>query len=122
MKHNEYEDITEEIIDTDLANTFHVYGEPKLGGPTNLTYNVNRTFNVIGTDNISLEIYEKRKVRKGETWTTISYDYYKDDRLWWLVCKMNNIKDPSVQPTENQEILLLRDDYVKQVLDEIKVR
>ncbi len=122
MKHNDFEDITKFILDTDLANTFHVYGDPILGGPTNLTYNINRTLSVIGRDNISIELYEKRRIRKGDTWTTLAYEYYKDDRLWWLICKMNEIKDPSVQPVEGDEVYFLRTEYVKQVLDEIRMR
>ena len=118
MKHNEIEDMEYLIQDTDLANAFHVYGDIELG-PNNLFYGINRTFNFLGLNNISVEYYTEHVAKRSDTWTLLAFKYFGDDRLWWLVCKLNGITNPVIQPQEGEKIKILKDVYVKQVLDQI---
>jgi len=121
MKQNEYQNISENILHTDLANIFHVYDEPKLGSKnSNLTYNINRTFSVIGIENISSELYTEYYTTASDTWTILAWKFYNDDRLWWIICKMNNIIDPTIQPEIGQKLYILNENYVRQILDQIK--
>jgi len=119
MKHNDF-DLDESIMATDLANVFHVYEDENLGN-FYLTYNINRTLAITGLDNVSKALVEDYTVKLGDTWTTIAYSRYSDTRLWWLVCKVNGIVDPTEQPTTGQKIKLLKDEVVKGILEEIKV-
>ena len=34
------------------------------------------------------------EVKAGDTWTLISHNLFGTIRLWWLLCKFNNITDP----------------------------
>jgi nucleoid-associated protein YgaU len=118
MKVRDYQDVVDIAYD-DLANVFNAY-TTKLDGSTSLVYNMNRTLNVIGLADTSNMFFKKYVVEEGDTWTTIAFKTYNNARLWWLVCKMNNIIDPMIQPTSGQELNILEDSYVIDLLNFIK--
>lgn len=33
-------------------------------------------------------------ILENDTWTNISYKFFNTYKLWWLICKFNNIKNP----------------------------
>lgn len=113
-KIRDYENV-QTLADTDLANVFNVYEDSNLG-PQTLSFNINRTFNFIGQDEYSKTYLDQYYVMHGDTWTTIAYKVHNNSRLWWLVCKANNIADPSIQPVRDTKIYVLKNDYVNQVL------
>jgi len=119
-KHFEYEELREKLASTDLANLFYIYDEPKLGS-SYLTHNINRTVNFVGLDNHSKAQFATYRVRFGDTWTTIAHEYYGNTRLWWLVCKSNGIADPTVEPTVGENILLLRESFIPNLLEQLKL-
>jgi hypothetical protein len=120
MKQYEYENLDEYLDSTDLANIFHVQEDNNIGRFM-LTYNINRTLNVIGSDNPSTSIYDIHVGKEDDTWLAISYEYYNTTRLWWLVCKMNNITDPTTQPQRGDKIRVLKEDFISDLLNSIKL-
>lgn len=115
MKHNDIETI-DKLRTTDLANIFNVYEVSELGNFT-LSYAINRTFNIKGLDNIHPKYYDRYVVKFRDTWLSIAYNYYGDARLWWVVCKMNNIIDPTIDPVDGVEIKLLKTKFVNEILN-----
>ena len=120
MKQCEIREIEEKLSATDLANIFNVYEDSKLGDK-NYTYNVNRTMHVTGLQNPDNSLYEEYTAHKGDTWTGISYKYYGTTRLWWLICKMNDIFDPTELPDWGTKVKILKEDYVREILGLIKL-
>lgn len=46
----------------------------------------------------------------------ISYKFYETIKLWWIICKFNNIIDPFKELTIGKNIKVPSLDLVKQVL------
>jgi hypothetical protein len=65
-------------------------------------------------------LYINYQVVDNDTWSLISYKNYGTTRLWWLICKMNNINNPTVSPEIGQIVKILNKDYVKAILEKIK--
>jgi len=120
MKQYEFDEIDEKLESADLANIFNIYEDPKIGS-NYFTYNINRTINITGADNMSPEYYEEYIAFEGETWTSIADKHYGTHRLWWIVCKMNGIIDPSNLPDHGTKLKILKEDYVRSLLENIKL-
>jgi hypothetical protein len=122
-KLNDNIDIEERIPEEDFANLFNINPEPELTDNA-YTYSINRTLNLTDIpkpgDNVSGVFFEY-EVSAGETWTLISYKIYGTIRLWWLVCKLNNIKNPTVSPETGQRLVLIDPNQVFNVLNQIKI-
>lgn len=119
MKQHQITEIKETLETTNLANIFNVYDEPSLGSNFK-TYNISRTLNFVGLDNIAETAYSIYEAKSNDTWALISHKMYGTTRLWWIICKLNNIKDPTQDPETGQQLKILRSDYVKKVLVNIK--
>lgn len=105
-----------------LANIFNVNDEPKLGS-TFKTYSINRTVNFTDLDNsttTSNALFIPYKVIANDNWTIISYKFYQTIELWWLIAKVNNIADPTVDPIVGTTIKILTSDVVNQILSVIR--
>jgi hypothetical protein len=117
MKHNDY-DLDEVIRKTDLANIFHVYTLPDV--PNRLIYNISRTFNFEGLENISTDAFYEYRIQGVESWPTLAYKIYTDTRLWWILCKLNGVIDPT-QPIETGSIVkILKEEIIFNILDNIE--
>ena len=44
-------------------------------------------------EDISPDLITVYEVAEGDTWTNISYRNFGTIKLWWLICKFNNIKN-----------------------------
>jgi nucleoid-associated protein YgaU len=119
MKTFDIPDLNVTLSETDLANLFNVYDETSLGKNFK-TFNLNRTVNIKGLDNISSKYYTFYEVRGDDSWTLISYKYYGTTRLWWLICKANSIIDPTQQPEAGTKLKILNEDIIKSILQVIK--
>tara|TARA_R110002020_G_scaffold90534_9_gene220465 strand:+ start:710 stop:1090 length:381 start_codon:yes stop_codon:yes gene_type:complete len=120
-KLNDNEDIQDQIPEEDFANLFNIYKDSSLDNNA-YTYSINRTINFNDVpnpgDKVTGAFYEYT-VSMGETWTLISFKNYGTIRLWWLVCKLNKIKDPTKGPVVGQKIVLIKKEQVFNVLDQI---
>jgi hypothetical protein len=108
----------EDISTLNFANIFNVYDEPKLGS-TYKTYNINRTINFLDLDSNSTDnnsLFVKYLVQSGDSWSTISYKFYQTIELWWLVTKVNNFNNPTIDPVVGTNIRVLKSDFVNQIL------
>lgn len=81
-------------------------------------YNLQRSINVMPANNVSVE--DEYVVTYSDTWASISYKQYNTLDLWWLVCKYNQINNPTEMPTPGTVLKLLKRDFVGTVLSELK--
>lgn len=89
IKNNVFDkNYTQKLDNYNFANLFNVVNKGK-----NSYFNLCRSiyFNVDNIDPSLIDIYE---IAEGDTWTNISYRYFGTIKLWWLICKFNNIKNP----------------------------
>lgn len=112
----------EKISALNFANIFNVNDEPKLG-VNYKTYNINRTLNFLDLDESSTDnnaLFESYRVNSGDTWTIISFKFYQTIELWWLVCKINNVIDPTTDPIVSKKIKVLKSSVVNEILTSIR--
>lgn len=58
-------------------------------------------------------------VKERLPWSNISFNAYGTIELWWLVCLVNKIYNPIIQPEVGTVLKIIRSEYVSDVLDEI---
>lgn len=74
--------------------------------------NLFRNFTIsdhIKENNIYFNIYYAEEI---DWWDNISYKYYDTERLWWLVCEMNDITNPFEELVHGQQIKILKEAYL----------
>jgi hypothetical protein len=113
MKHNDITDLVS-IESTKLENLFNVYQE----STGEYFYNILNTVN-FDSDNMAPYLYDWYSVITGDTYTGISYKHYNTINLWWVICSLNNIQNPTSAPTPGESIKILKSNYVNDVLTTI---
>jgi len=54
--------------------------------------------------------------------TKLSFDFYGDIRLWWLICLVNKIMNPVVLPDPGTTLKILKPEFINTVLDQIEAQ
>lgn len=80
-------------------------------------YNILRNVNF--PSDLSGEYYDTYVIKVGDTWPFISYTFYDDVRLWWLLCAVNNIKNSVYNPPVGYVLKILKPEIVKSILNDI---
>ena len=81
------------------------------------TYFLNLFRNFAVRDNVKENnVYFNIYIAEEEDWwDNISYKYYDTERLWWLVCEMNDIVNPYEDMVAGQQIKVLKEGYLYNV-------
>lgn len=100
-------------------NIFNVY--PALKGDSTYYY-----FNIlkkitIDTENIDPSVFKYVKVNRRIPWTTISYNEYGTQHLWWLILATNKKTNPIILPQIGDVLQIIRNNYVNDILNQLKV-
>ena len=103
----------------DLENLFHVYTDYS-EGDSKLYYNINRALNFKNVENLDQTLYTIYTIKHNDTWNLISHREYKTIRLWWLLCLINDISDPTVEPEVGANIKILKLPIVDTILKGIR--
>lgn len=81
-------------------------------------YNLLKTVYV--PEDLDSDYYVLHTVKFGEMWPTISYKYYGDVVLWWIICATNQIEDATKNPIPGTIIKIIKPHYVTKILNEIE--
>ena len=116
-KYNEIEELIniKKLDQYDFANFFKVIN---LGEKS--YFNIHKTIFFNNINDIPTSYYSTYIIKGGDTWTGISYKFYKTIKLWWLICKINNIQNPFEELVEGKYIKILSESIVNDVLNSIK--
>jgi hypothetical protein len=123
MKQNDADEINENINANNFANMFNVYKDSDVDNA--YTYAINRTLNVQGlpedpTDDYNNSMFIYHTIQHDDTWKLISYKAYDTIDLWWMICKVNNIIDPTDMPEIGATIRILSRDLVNDMLNNLR--
>jgi hypothetical protein len=121
-KQNDNPNIEDQLVEDDFANFFNIYPDGNIGNNV-LTYSINKSLYLLGIpkvgEKVSAPFYEY-EIQQADSWTLISYKNYETIRLWWLVCKLNNIDNPTKMPKPGDKIILINKENVFDILDRIR--
>jgi hypothetical protein len=80
-------------------------------------YNI--TKKIVLPKNLNPDQFIFYPIRKSMPWTMVSFNLYSTIELWWLICLVNDIKNPVVQPKAGTFVKALKADLVNSVLNNI---
>lgn len=98
----------------DMSNIFNIVNKGQ-----NSYFNIAKTINFYNVDELSSDYYQVYKVIDGDTWPLISYKFYNNIKLWWLICKFNNIKNPFVDLKINMILKIPTLNFMSQIVESI---
>lgn len=103
------------IDEYNLANLFNVVDIDKKS-----YYNITKTIKFINVDQISSSAYMIYQVLDNDTWTNLSFKFYNTYKLWWLICKFNNIQNPFLDLQVGTLIKIPNQKLVQNILSAIR--
>lgn len=98
-------------------NIFNVYTKTK-GDTQYYFFNILKKIS-IDTDNIDPDVFKYVKLNRRIPWTTISYQEYRTQHLWWLILLTNNITNPVILPKIGDVLKIIKREYVPSILEAI---
>lgn len=78
-------------------------------------YNLLKTITL--PTSIEPSMYKLIKTLPNDTWTNLSYIYYNNIDLWWLIALVNNVFNPFEMP---KIIKIIHPEYVDAILNNIQ--
>jgi hypothetical protein len=114
MKLYQIQDIRKNVYD--FAHFFNIH-ENEDG---TRVFNINRTLYIAGGDDMLPSIYNEYMVKYGDSWTNISFQQYGTIELWWIICKFNDIIDPTSLPIEGTILKIPTREVINIIIDSIK--
>lgn len=112
------QDIEKSDIDlkyTDMANMFNAYSDDD----NNYVFYSGRTIEFGNIDQLNEKYVVKHTWKDGDNWYKLAYLYYSNPKLWWIICKANEITNPFDTPEEESIINIPKQSIVQVVLDKI---
>ena len=70
-------------------------------------------------EDLGTEVYTERHITSETPWTAFSHNIYGTQDLWWLICCVNNIQNPTINPTIGKLYKLIKPQLISGVLAEI---
>lgn len=104
----------------DLANLFNVYEDVRLENSLQVSFNINKTMNFTNLDKLPKTYYTTYIPKQTDTWLLISYYAYGTTELWWLLCKLNGVKDPTIEPYTFNSLKILTTNKINQILSDLR--
>jgi hypothetical protein len=101
----------------DFAKYFSV---SQINGTYNFNINQNIYFKTY--DTFAPSFFQNYQIMARDTWPLISYKLYNTIELWWLICRVNQIYNPTQSPTEGGIIKVLLPEIAKEVMRDIGTR
>lgn len=113
-KQNELTDVTYSLNTQQYENIFNVYEDDDIG----YFFNLLKTVNFPG--DLDPNTYDYYIIEPNDTWPLISWKLYNSVLLWWLLCSVNQIQNPTELPVAGEKIKVLRVSYVRNILNNIR--
>jgi len=70
-------------------------------------------------DELNTNMFYTVKITSEMPWTTFAHQVYGDQNLWWLICCVNDIKNPTENPIVGKIYKILKPELVSKILGEI---
>jgi len=82
--------------------------------------NIFRSYSLNSSATADAVFYDLYSVDNDDWWDNISFKFYGNPNLWWLVTIMNNTVNPFEELVEGTEIKVLRKQYLYNVLADME--
>lgn len=89
-------------------------------GRNNNYYFYNILKSVVFPPDIDPELYTEQIINSRRPYTTLSFQIYGVQDLWWLLCLVNNIRNPVQVITPGTKLKIIKPQYVEDVVKQIQ--
>lgn len=113
MKITDIKSKTIEISSQNYENIFNIYTDE------NGFYYFDLLKTVDFPSDLDSEVYDYYECNGVETYPNLSYKFYRNVTLWWIICAANQIDNPVEQPHAGDILKIIKPEYVKSVLAKI---
>ena len=83
-------------------------------------------YNIFSTYSISEEIKDNddyityHDAEDDDWWENIAYQYYDNDKLWWIIALTNDVVNPFEELTPGEQVKLIDGRWLYQIIKEVK--
>ena len=77
---------------------------------------------IVIPDSIDSSIYYMYRLNRSLPYTAISYNHYKTIDLWWLICIVNNIRNPLALLPSGTTLKIINPSHIPSIIDSIKTQ
>ncbi len=114
MKHNEVPNVSYKITPQNYENIFNIFQDED----GTYFYNLIKTVNI--PEELSSSVFTFYETSTQDTWPLISWRFYKNVKLWWIICAANQIQDPTQQPIPGTKLKIINNIVVKNLLNTLE--
>lgn len=97
-----------------MANMFNAYKEG-----TDTFFYMGRTVTFGDIEKLNEKYVIKHRWEAEDTWHTLAHRYYENPKLWWIICRANNVKNPFEYPDTNTIINIPTKAVMQSVISKI---
>lgn len=116
MKFNELNKLDQQNY-LDKYNLARIFDVVQLG--KNSYFNICKTIRFRNIDTMLPKYYTIYEVKPKDTWTNLSFKFFNTYKLWWLLCKFNNIEDPFTELVEGMVIKVPTQQVIRSVIENL---
>ena len=114
MKVTDIKNTDVELSSENYENIFNVYTDE------NAFYYYDLLKTVDFPTDLDSEVYDYYQVNSSsEFYPSIAYKFYKNVKLWWVICAANQIENPTAAPSAGTVLKIIKPNYVKIILSKI---
>lgn len=83
----------------------------------NSYFNLCKTIRFENIDTMLPKYYSNYEVKPKDTWTNISFKFFNTYKLWWLICKFNNVEDPFQELQQGRIIKIPTNELIRKIIE-----
>ena len=115
MKEIEIEELKTEVNKNSLSNVMSVETVSN-----QYVYNIMSTFQIVDVDQIEKSYFQYYTSKPNETWNSMSYNIYGTVDFYWLLLKLNDVRDPTFDPVPGVQYRYIGESDVIEILNTIR--
>lgn len=113
---NTYRNKTPGISKIDDTRYENIFKMNKYNGYLN--YNIIKKIDI--GDDLNPDFFYEITNNTIKPWTTLSFQIYGTQDLWWLICLVNKVQNPINNPELGKKYKIIKPDFVSALLNSIK--
>ena len=113
MKITDIKEKADEITSENYENIFNIFTDE------NGFYYYNLLKKVDFPVDLNSEVYDYYQTQPIDTYPYLAYRFYKNVKLWWVICAANQIDNPIKQPEVGTLLKIIRPYYIKNILGRV---
>jgi hypothetical protein len=98
-------------------NIFNLY-ETQKDSVKYYHYNLGKKI-TIDIANVDPSVFKYIKINRRLPWTTLSYQEYRTQHLWWVILAVNNIINPVNLPKIGDVLRIVKNEYIDSIVTQI---